>query len=169
MFGYRAWFYYAEQHADASMEARLDNDRYDVNELTTLTIPLDNPYQQEQTSFQRATGEISYGGVTYQLVKRKVVDGNLVLVCLSDVHKTMLKKAKSDLANASSDQNSEGKSDSRSNLQKNFNGSDYTEHDFYLNDHLIIADMRRFQTAERMLALSDAHVISLGKPPRSRA
>ncbi|HXB29277.1 MAG TPA: hypothetical protein VNW49_05630, partial [Puia sp.] len=53
MIGYRAWFYYAEMKADAAMEARIDKDQYDDNDLITLQIPLYNPYQLEQKTFER--------------------------------------------------------------------------------------------------------------------
>ena len=43
MIGYRAWFYYAEGKADATMEARLDQDQYDENELVAFTIPALQP------------------------------------------------------------------------------------------------------------------------------
>ena len=65
MVGYRAWFYYAEQKADAAMESRLDKDQYNESELVALTIPLNNPYQIEQSGFERVNGEISFRGSTY--------------------------------------------------------------------------------------------------------
>jgi hypothetical protein len=169
MIGYRAWFYYAEKKSDAFMEARLDRNQYDEKDLVTLTIPLDNPYQQEQKSFQRATGEISFEGKAYQLVKRKVTDGNLVLLCLSDNHKMVLKKAKSELGNSSTDLASGGKSGSRNNLSKNFNGSDYTEHHFNLNSIRMASASKLSQNTFHVCRLSDAYVTNPGKPPRFRA
>ena len=62
MIGYRVWFYYAEQKADMAMESRLDKDQYDENELISITVPLDNPYQLEQSNFERIDGEIQLPG-----------------------------------------------------------------------------------------------------------
>ncbi|MEJ0081624.1 MAG: hypothetical protein WDM78_11920 [Puia sp.] len=33
-------------------ESRLDKDQYDVNDLISINVPLDNPYQLEQKTFQ---------------------------------------------------------------------------------------------------------------------
>ncbi len=169
MIGYRAWFYYAEKKSDASMEARLDNNQYDEKDLVTLTIPLDNPYQQEQKSFERTTGEISFEGKIYQLVKRKVTDGNLILLCLSDTHKMVLNKAKSEMGNSSADPASSSKSGSRTSFSKNYNGGDYTEHSLNQNSFLISGRLSKLRHSSYACALTDTDIASPGKPPRNRA
>lgn len=122
MIGYRAWFYYAEKKADAAMEARIDKNQYDDNDLVTLEIPLYNPYQLEQKTFERANGEVNINGKTFKYVKRKVSDGNLILLCLADNHKTVLKKANTEFGNGVNDLTGNNKG---SRLQKNFTGNDY--------------------------------------------
>ncbi len=122
MIGYRAWFYYAEKKADAGMEARIDKDQYDDNDLVTVQIPLYNPYQLEQKTFERANGEVNINGKTFKYVKRKIYDGNLILLCIADNHKTVLKKAKSELGNGVNDLAGNNRG---SRLQKDFSGNDY--------------------------------------------
>ncbi len=122
MIGYRAWFFYAEKKADAAMEARIDKDQYDENDLVTLQIPLYNPYQLEQKTFERANGEVNINGKTFRYVKRKVSDGNLILLCLADNHKTVLKKASSNYENATNDLAGNNRG---SKIQKSLGGSDY--------------------------------------------
>ncbi len=120
MIGYRAWFYFAEGKADAAMEARIDNDQYDENELVALTIPLYNPYQLEQKSFERVNGEININGKIFKYVKRRVSDGNLILLCIPDNHRNILKKAKSDYENATIDLTCNGKNSGRPGIAKGF-------------------------------------------------
>lgn len=123
--GYRAWFYYAEQKSDAAVESMLDKDQYNESELIALTIPLNNPYQIEQSAYERVNGEISFQGRTYKLVKRKISDGTLVLLCIPDAHKMVLKKAGTEFGNATGGLAAGSKNSSRSHIQKNFSGSDY--------------------------------------------
>lgn len=125
--GYRVWFFYAEQKSDAAMESRLDENQYDESELLSLTIPLNDPYLSDQTGFERATGEINLHGKTYKFVKRKVSDGNLVLLCVPDARKMVLKNARTDFGNAASGITGNGKNSQRSGTQKNFSGSDYLQ------------------------------------------
>jgi hypothetical protein len=168
MVGYRALFYYAERKADAAMESRLDKDQYDENELVSLTIPLHNPYQLEQKSFERVNGEISFQGKTYKFVKRMVSGGNLVLLCMPDVRKMVLKKAKADYGNAANGLTNNGKSSSRSGTQKNFSGGDYI-------DQFTNFEILKFENEAvayhifSLVSFSDPHIAAPGQPPQYRA
>jgi cbb3-type cytochrome oxidase subunit 3 len=168
MIGYRAWFYYAEKKADASMEARLDKDQYDENELVSISIPLYNPYQLDQNSFERVNGEFNYQGNTFKLVKRRISDGNLVLLCIPDAHKTVLKKAKTEFGNLTNDLTGNGKNTSRSGLQKNFPGSDYTFHNCQFRIP-VISISPLIPAGFNNAILPDAFIPSPGKPPQFRA
>ena len=168
MVGYRAWFYCAEKNADAAMESRLDKEQYDENDLVTLEVPLYNPYQLEQKTFERVNGEISFEGKTYKFVKRRVTDGKLILLCIPDTRKMVLKEAKTNYGNSANDLTGNSKSPSRSNLQKNFNGNDYEDHQFniqFFNFSISAPRQNEFSIA----AISDPHIASPGKPPRNIA
>jgi cbb3-type cytochrome oxidase subunit 3 len=167
MVGYRAWFYYAEKKADAAMEARLNKDQYDENDLVSLIVPLNNPYQLEQKSFQRVDGEISFEGKTLKYVKRKVSNGNLILLCIPDARKMILKKAKSDFCNASTDLTTNSKSSSRNNTQKNFSGNDYIT-DNYLTNNPTLPDFQTIRFNEVFQSkLAAPYLATPGKPPQS--
>jgi len=168
MVGYRAWFYFAEKQSDAAMEARLDKSQYNENDLISLTVPLDNPYQLEQASFIRVDGEISFQGQTFKYVKRKVSNGNLILLCIPDVHKTVLKKAKTDYGNSVNAAAGSGKSSHRNEIQKNFNGYDYICQNAHL--HTCIWNRNNsIQNSSLTIYISDPHIAAPGKPPRFTA
>lgn len=169
MVGYRAWFYYAEMKADRVMEARLEQDQYDENKLVSLTVPLDNPYQLEQKSFERVSGEISFQGKIFKFVKRRVYEGKLVVLCIPDDHRMVLSNAKSAFGNAVNGLANAGNSSSRPFFQKNINnGSDY------------INQMANWKTCQfecapseyntlRLVGFSEPNIASPGKPPQARA
>lgn len=89
-------FYYAQQHADVQLEASLDKEVYDSNDLITLKVPLSLPYQRAWSDWERIDGEIKVNGTIYKYVKRKVEDGILVLLCLPNHNKMRLESAKGD-------------------------------------------------------------------------
>jgi hypothetical protein len=95
--GYRAWFYYAEKKSDSQLEALLNKNQYDEQDLVVLKVALNMPYQIEQTQFERVDGEVTLDGRIYKYVKRRVSEGNLILLCIPDTHKMSLKKAKTGL------------------------------------------------------------------------
>ena len=168
MIGYRAWFYYAEGKADAAMEARLDQDQYNENELVAFTIPLYNPYQLQQKSFERVNGEININGKILKYVKRRVSDGNLILLCIPDNHKNILKKAKSDYENATNDLTSNSKNAGRNGVQKGFSASDY----IYQCGSVVVCECGSSNLHYATFQISnfkDPHIALPGKPPQYMA
>ena len=97
--GYKCLYYYLQQKANLSLEARLDKDDYNTKDLIKIKIPLSNPYQVSWNDFERVDGEVDIQGVTYKYVKRKVEDGQLVLLCIPHINKMHLSKACSDYNN----------------------------------------------------------------------
>jgi hypothetical protein len=101
--GYRIWFYYAERESDAAMEAKLDAKSYNENELITISVPLNLPYQTDWNDFERVDGEIVVNGKTYKYVERKIVHGELILKCLSDSNKAQLTSAREEFFKVAND------------------------------------------------------------------
>jgi len=168
MAGYRAWFYYAEKQADATLEANLDNNQYNENDLITLSIPLNNPYLLEESGFQRVNGEVNVGGKNYKFVQRRVTDGKLVLRCIPDTRKMVLKNAKAALGNSSNDIANSGKGSSKNNTQKNFTGNDYISQ--YEDLQLIPGTAPVLvQNAFILGYTTDPFIAAAGKPPRNIA
>lgn len=94
MGGYKIWFYVAQQKSNQQLELALDKDDYNPSELITIKVPLSLPYMSDQTSFERVDGEINIDGKIYKYVKRKIYNGELVLLCLPDKNKMRLLHAK---------------------------------------------------------------------------
>jgi hypothetical protein len=101
--GYRFVFFYAQKQSDKRLEASLDKEQYNESELVTITVPLSLPYQNDQDDFERVDGEITLNGKIHKYVKRKISEGNLVLLCLPDHNKMRLKKEKEDFFKDSND------------------------------------------------------------------
>jgi hypothetical protein len=95
-FGYRLLSDYMQYQADTKLEAQLDRDQYDASRLIEMRVPLNMPYQLNSTDFERYDGEIEIDGIHYKYVKRKVEDGQLVLLCLPNDSKTQLQNASND-------------------------------------------------------------------------
>ena len=89
-YGYRLLSAYLEHRATTAMEARLDQNHYNEQELIEFRVPLNLPYQTNWKEFERFDGEIEIDGVHYQYVKRKVEDGHLVVLCIPNESKQKL-------------------------------------------------------------------------------
>ena len=95
--GYRFVFSYMQFKANKQLESKLDSEEYDASRLVELRIPLHMPYQSNRTDFERIDGEVELDGVHYKYVKRKVVDGYLILLCLPNEQKMRIESAKIDV------------------------------------------------------------------------
>lgn len=94
-FGYRLWLDYRSNQADKVMEAKANLKAYDDQQLVEIRIPLSIPYYSNWDDFERHDGSIELNGVQYNYVKRKVQDGQLILLCLPN-HEKQLVKASGD-------------------------------------------------------------------------
>ena len=164
MVGYRAWFYYAEQKADAAMEASLNQDQYNDKDLVAITVPLNNPYLLDTKTFERVDGEIMYQGKMMKYVKRNVANGRLTLLCIADTPKMVLTKAKAQYGNLANEPAGSSNGGSKSGMQKSFSSGDYESQE-------IFSATAYFQSADLSVSslfltqLKAGHVCPSGKPP----
>lgn len=111
LFGYRILFHYEQQQSDIRLEASLDKQEYNDADLITIKVPLSLPYVNNQQSFERVDGEITVNGKILKYVKRKISDGNLILLCLPDQNKMRIESAKDEFFKYANDlvQNNQSK------------------------------------------------------------
>jgi hypothetical protein len=112
-FGYRLLSDYLQHRADTQLESQLDQHQYNEASLIEIRIPLNMPYQNVSSDFERYDGEIEFNGIHYKYVKRKVTNGELVLLCLPNENRMRLMNARdeffklvNDLKNPSQEKNS---------------------------------------------------------------
>jgi len=94
--GYRLWFNYVQTRADADFVAKLDNGKYNEDELITVKVPINLPYQTTSINYERVDGEITINGKIYKYVKRAVVNDTMILLCISHDEKTQLQQKAND-------------------------------------------------------------------------
>ena len=91
--GYRLLSDYFQTKSDSQLEAKLDRNEYDESQLIEIRVALNLPYYIGQ-GYQRYDGEIELAGIHYKYVKRKVENGELVLLCLPNQEKQEIQKAR---------------------------------------------------------------------------
>ncbi|MBC7851365.1 MAG: hypothetical protein H7Y31_16600 [Chitinophagaceae bacterium] len=93
-YGYRLVSDILQDRSDSKLEARLDKNEYDESQLVELRVPMNLPYHNDWSEFERFNGVIEIDGVHYNYVKRKVDKGELVLLCLPNNEKQLLQSAR---------------------------------------------------------------------------
>jgi hypothetical protein len=110
--GYKIFFHLIERKADSRLEASLDAEKYNDNDLVTIRVPLEMPYQVQSSSFERVYGEVRIDGNIYRYVKRKIDKGELVLLCIPNEKKKKLENSRDDFFKLANDYQNTKKSDS---------------------------------------------------------
>ena len=166
-YGYRLLSAYLQAASDISLEAKVEKQEYDESQLIELRIPINLPYHNDWTGFERFSGEVEIDGVHYKYVKRKVERGELVLMCLPNSEKQQLQTARDNFFKLVNDlqQNDTGKK-SENNTANVFKGlfSEYQqEKNNWVVDKLAVLTAN-YQTPEFLL-ITEHFADSPEQPP----
>ncbi len=94
--GYRLFISFVQDKADAAFVGKLDKGNYNDEDLITVKIPINLPYQNNWKEFERVDGEIKLNGQVYKYVKRKVYNDTMILLCIQHETKTKLEQKAND-------------------------------------------------------------------------
>ena len=111
-----------EHEASTSLQTQIDRDQYEDEGLVEVKIPMNLPYLSGWSTFEKYQGETQINGIHYKYVKRKVENGELVLLCILNHEKTLIQSARDDFFEIVNDlqPNSNGKNSNDANsLAKN--------------------------------------------------
>lgn len=92
---------------------RLDLNQYSDSETITLKVPLSLPYTAGNDQYKRVNGEIEYNGEFFRLVKQKLSNDTVYIVCIKDVQSKKIKQALNDYVKTFSDKPVNTKSTSK--------------------------------------------------------
>ncbi len=93
--GYRFLTTYLEDRASTQLEASLDDDRYDPTQLVLLRVSAESlPYSNCSSGFQRSYGYIEVGTTRYRMVKKRLYNDSIEMLCIPDGSANQLRTAK---------------------------------------------------------------------------
>lgn len=101
--GYYGFFLGLKYTNTLQVRRHLDNETYSQAEEITLKVPLTIPYYGN-TEFERVDGEIAYNGEFYRLVKQRIVNDTLYVVCIPDINNKRIHHALTEYVKTFSDQ-----------------------------------------------------------------
>ncbi len=89
-------FWGVRSQAKQDLLQRLDAENYSSDDLVILTLPIALPYPIQQNGFERVNGEFEFNGEFYNLVKQRLENDTLFMVCIKDHQEKKLFSAMSD-------------------------------------------------------------------------
>jgi len=100
--GYRWLFTAIENKATAKLEQKISTGNYSEEQLVEIQIPLNMPYYSDK-DYENVYGEADWNGNHYRYVKRKVSSNTLYLLCLPNIEKNNIVKAKDEFTKSVND------------------------------------------------------------------
>lgn len=133
--GYRLLTDYFESRADSQLQANLDNDQYDTQDLIRIKVPASLPYGSSSEKFDRVQGSIEINGISYTYVKRRFYQDSLELYCIPNTARTSIQNARNEFAKLANDfvnSTSSKKAPSHQSHSVKYSVQDFTDdHDFF--------------------------------------
>lgn len=102
--GYYVIFLGLTQHAKKNLLHRLDASEYLDEQAIVLSLPINMPYPLFGGDYERLRGSFEYRGEYYALVKQKLENDTLFVVCIKDVRQKHIAVTLSDYARIANDQ-----------------------------------------------------------------
>jgi len=89
--GYYGLFYLTRQRLHTDIVRKLDAGNYTDSQTVTLKIPFALPYQlSADAGYERVNGDFEYQGEFYKLVKQRLANDTLYIVCIRDTEEKRL-------------------------------------------------------------------------------
>jgi hypothetical protein len=101
--GYYVMFWALRYQADTELQQRLDSNDYPESEAFLIKIPVTLPYQMNWNDFEKLTGEFEHNGEFYQLIKQKLENDTLKIVCIKNHKESQLVASMADFTKVSND------------------------------------------------------------------
>jgi hypothetical protein len=79
-----------------TLAARLDSDMYDLGGTVTFKVPLAVPYSIDSEGYERVDGEFKKDGEIYRLVRQRLYQDTLYIVCVKDEATSKINKTLED-------------------------------------------------------------------------
>lgn len=102
--GYNLLIWLARLHSEKAMATKIDSGTYDQSQTIELAIPINMPYPSlHEREYEHSKGKFEYKGEYYKLVKHRIENDTVYIVCIRDVDQKRMIEAINDYASTSND------------------------------------------------------------------
>jgi len=101
---------------EQSLLSDLDAGVYNVNQEKLIKLPVHLPYSVDQFDFERVDGEFHHEGMHYRLVKQKLANDTLYVVCIADQGTKKIDQALTEYVKTFADGKTPGHADGKTTI-----------------------------------------------------
>jgi hypothetical protein len=101
--GYHVVIDFFQNKQENQLKAQLDNDKYNDKDLVFIKIPIRLPYYSNSKEYEKVNGSITFEGVEYRYIKRRVYNDTIELACILNTQKQQFQSAREDYLKLNTD------------------------------------------------------------------
>ncbi len=94
--GYYGLFFGLHYQNRQQLIQQFDAGQYNQQQTVTIKVPLAIPYANNTEEYQRVDGEFEHNGEVYRMVKQRLSQDTLYIVCVKDMKGTRINQALAD-------------------------------------------------------------------------
>ena len=165
--GYQLYTAILQDRADKTLITDLDENKYSDTDLISIKVPASHLSSYVNLKeFQRVDGKIEIGGVQYNYVKLRYIDGNLELLCIPNKASNHIQSARDDFFKLVNDLQHPGqskKSEQHNTAYKSFQAGFYTGMQTFVIPNLILVSQKAADHYQ--LLIPTVYLTRAGQPP----
>ncbi len=96
MVGYYGVMVGLQLRSEQSLRMQFDAENYALDQEITIKVPIAIPYATDSKGYERVDGEFLHKGQVYRLVKQKLQNDTLLIVCMKDNQAVKINQALTD-------------------------------------------------------------------------
>ena len=85
-----------DARADKQLAEHFDQQQYDETSLIEISVPVNLPYTNNWTAFERIDGAVVFNGHQYNYVMRKMENGKMIYKCLPNEERNKISNARTE-------------------------------------------------------------------------
>jgi hypothetical protein len=90
LYGYMALYSYAVYHSDKKFNEQISMNKYSLDDLVSVKVPVNMPSVQNWDDYQYISGQVKFKNNSYNYVKMKLTRDTVYLMCIPNYKKTKL-------------------------------------------------------------------------------
>jgi hypothetical protein len=101
--GYHLVVNFLQDRQEARLDANLDHNQYNDQDLVIIKLPVNLPYYNNSATYERVSGSVEVRGVEYKYVKRRIYNDSIELACIPNLDKQKFQSVKNDFLKLNND------------------------------------------------------------------
>jgi hypothetical protein len=103
LYGYQLFIDFFQNKQESQLQASLDKDEYNEQDLVYIKLPVNLPYYSNSPKYEKINGTVTVGGVEYKYVKRRIFNDSIELACILNIDNQQFQSARNEFTKLGSD------------------------------------------------------------------